>query len=152
MWENNKIMDWTQILLDSYRRLGGSELIDRQQSLSTQSQLLYTAPFVVVSHDTQTNPVLNYGNRVALELWEMDWATFTATPSRQTAEPENQATRQQLLTQAQTQGIIHNYSGIRISSTGRRFQIVNATIWNLTNPAGQPCGQAATFNNWHFLP
>jgi hypothetical protein len=152
MWENNKIMDWTQILLDSYRRLGGSELIDRQQSLSTQSQLLYTAPFVVVSHDTQTNPVLNYGNRVALELWEMDWATFTATPSRQTAEPENQATRQQLLTQAQTQGIIHNYSGVRISSTGRRFKILDATIWNLMNPAGQPCGQAATFNNWHFLP
>jgi MEKHLA domain len=152
MWENNKIIDWTQILLDSYRRLSGSELIDRQQSPSTQSQLLYTAPFVVVSHGTQTNPVLNYGNQVALELWEMDWATFTATPSRQTAEPENQATRQQLLTQAQTQGIIHNYSGIRISSTGRRFQIVNATIWNLTNRAGQPCGQAATFDNWHFLP
>jgi hypothetical protein len=151
MWENNKIIDWTQILLDSYRRLGGSDLIDRQQPPITQSQLLYTAPFVVVSHDTQTNPVLNYGNQVALELWEMDWSTFTGTPSRQTAEPENQAVRQQLLTQAQTQGIIRDYSGIRISSTGRRFEIVNTTIWNLTNRAGQPCGQAATFNHWQFL-
>jgi MEKHLA domain len=48
---------------------------------------LFAAPFVIVSHDTQADPVLNYGNRAALTLWEMSWEELTRTPSRLTVEP-----------------------------------------------------------------
>jgi MEKHLA domain len=151
IWQDSQIIDWTEILLASYRRLLGRELMECFGTRSEQSKLLYTAPLVVVSHGTQSDPVLNYGNQVALDLWEMDWTMFTQTPSRSTAEPVNQAAREVMMAQAQQQGFIDNYRGIRISSSGRRFEIDRAIIWNLTDLQGKPCGQAATFTDWRYL-
>jgi hypothetical protein len=48
-------------------------------------------------------------------------------------------------------GLIDDYSGIRISSTGRRFRICNATVWSVTDPSGKKTGQAATFSDWEFI-
>ncbi len=56
-----------------------------------------------------------------------------------------------MLEQAAKQGYINNYQGIRISSTGQRFSIEKAIIWNLTDESGQRCGQAATFADWKWL-
>jgi hypothetical protein len=151
IWQDPQIIGWTEILLASYRLLLGRELMESPGSPLAKSQLLYEAPFVVVSHGIQSDPVLNYGNQVALDLWEMDWTRFTQTPSRLTAEPVNQAVRAVMLSQAHSQGFIDNYQGVRISLSGRRFKIDRATIWNLTDPQGQPCGQAATFTNWQYL-
>jgi hypothetical protein len=151
IWVDPAIVTWTQILLDSYHRLLGTELIERDRSPSKQSQMLFQAPFVVVSHDTQADPQLNYGNQAALDLWELDWLEFVNTRSKDTAEPVNQTTRQQVLAQVQSQGFIQNYQGVRISSSGKRFDILQTTIWNLTDATGQPCGQGATFRNWRYL-
>ena len=41
-----------------------------------------------------------------------------------------------------------DYSGIRISKTGRRFRIEQAIVWNLTDGVGNQLGQAATFDRW----
>ncbi|MGH7978360.1 MAG: MEKHLA domain-containing protein, partial [Limisphaerales bacterium] len=49
------------------------------------------------------------------------------------------------------QGYFENYSGVRITKTGRRFEISGATIWNLTSQSGQLAGQAATFSYWKYL-
>ena len=57
-------------------------------------------PFVVASHGLQDDPILNYGNQVALDLWEMNWEQFTQTPSRLTAEPVNREERARMLEQA----------------------------------------------------
>ena len=48
-------------------------------------------------------------------------------------------------------GFIDDYSGVRISKTGRRFKIARATVWNLLTEDGRPGGQAAMFNEWEFL-
>jgi MEKHLA domain len=153
IWNDQQIICWTQILLNSYRQLLSSELLVGAALLPAeqQAQLIYLAPFVVVSHGTQADPVLNYGNQIALELWEMDWIQLTQTPSRLTAEPVNRSERQVMMAQAQQQGFIDNYRGVRISSSGRRFEIDRAIVWNLTDPQGQLCGQAATFANWQYL-
>jgi hypothetical protein len=151
IWQEPQIMDWIEILLASYRQLLGKELIECSGSRLEKSQSLYAAPFVVVSHGTQSDPVLNYGNQVALDLWEMDWTMFTQTPSRSTAEPVNQAVREVMMAQVLRQGFVENYRGVRISSSGRRFEIDQAVIWNLTDLHGQPCGQAATFASWQYL-
>jgi MEKHLA domain len=148
IWQEPQIIDWIEILLVSYRQLLGRELIECSGSWLEKSQLLYAAPFVVVSHGTQSDPVLNYGNQVALDLWEMDWTKFTQTPSKSTAEPVNQAAREVMMSQVLRQGFVDNYRGVRISSSGRRFEIDRAIIWNLTDLQGQPCGQAATFASW----
>lgn len=137
-----------QLLLDSFARLLGRELISRQGSAEVQAERLFQAPFVVVSHGTEADPILNYGNAAALALWEMDLATLTRTPSRLTAEPVHRDERARLLERTRRDGFVDDYAGIRISSTGRRFRIELAIVWNLVDAAGIHRGQAATFDRW----
>ena len=138
-------------MLDSYRRWIGDDLIPRSGSPGDDARTLFHAPFVVVSHGTEDNPVLNYGNQHALELWEMDIETLTRTPSRETAEPVHRDERAQLLARTTRDGYVDDYSGIRISSSGKRFRIRQAIVWNLIDAAGTYCGQAATFSDWEPL-
>lgn len=144
-------LEQTQILLDSYRHWTGHELLPRIGTAFDQAVALNQAPFVVVSHGTQSDPILNYGNVVALTLWEMPLAQFLQTPSRLTAEPVHRDERALLLERTRRDGYVDDYQGIRISSTGRRFRIDRATVWNLLNAAGDPVGQAATFSDWVVL-
>ncbi len=99
----------------------------------------------------EEDPLLNYGNHVALELWEMTWEQLIMTPSRLTAEPVNRAERESMLEQARTRGYLDTYRGVRITSTGRRFLVENALIWNVVDGKGQRVGQAATFSQWTWL-
>lgn len=150
-WNNPQIIQWTQYLLDSYALLVKQELIPRDGRSLDQAKRLFNSPFVVASHGLQDDPVLNYGNQTALDLWGMDWDTFTQTPSRLTAEPVSREERARMLQQAQTQGYISDYRGVRISRTGKRFLVEKATIWNIQKPDGTALGQGATFSTWEFL-
>jgi hypothetical protein len=115
------------------------------------AEKIFRAPFVLVAHGTEADPVLNYGNQAALDLWEMSWAELTSTPSRLTAEAPNREERARLLAAVTAHGFIDDYSGIRISKNGRRFRILQATVWNLIDRNGNYAGQAAMFSRWEFL-
>ena len=144
-------LTWIRWLLDSYAFWLRRELIDRTGTIEEQGQRLYFSPFAVASHAKADDPVLNYGNQRALRLWEGTWEEFTATPSRFTAEPVNQIERAQMLNQVTTHGCITNYQGIRISRTGRRFFVKEATVWNVLDDHETIQGQAATFSRWEYL-
>src|SRR5205823_8890027 len=135
----------------SLKHWTGRDLVPGTFSPLEMSEKVFAAPFVLVSHGIQPDPVLNYGNRTALGLWEMSWETLTSTPSRFTAEAPNREERARLLEAVTTNGFIDDYSGVRISKTGRRFQIARATVWNLLNENGNRCGQAAMFDQWEFI-
>lgn len=141
----------TSRILHSYQKWTGKNLISTELVPKKSAMALFYAPFVVVSSTADSDPILNYGNQKALDLWEMSWETLTRTPGRHTAEPMHRDERQKFLEQVQKNGFIENYSGIRISSTGKRFKIEKATVWNLIDEAGHFYGQAATFSNWRFL-
>ncbi|HEX4144976.1 MAG TPA: MEKHLA domain-containing protein [Pirellulales bacterium] len=146
--------DWverTEQMLDSYRHWLGHELIDRSGDPAAQSERLFEAPFVVLCHGQQADPIFNYANRQALDLWEMDLATILATPSRLTAEPVHREERARLLERTARQGFVDDYQGIRISASGRRFRILRAIVWNVLDVTGRKVGQAATFSRWHDL-
>lgn len=150
-WSNPNIVAWCQYLLNSYAYWTKNELLKRDGTPLTQAERLFDYSQIVVSHGIQIDPVLNFGNRAALRLWEMDWEQFTRTPSRLTAEPMNREERSRMLAQAQNQGYISDYRGIRISSTGKRFLINQAIIWTVQDTSGATVGQAATFSDWQFL-
>lgn len=150
-WRDEAWQGRTQLILDSYRRFTRRELVARDGDAAHEARALFEAPFVVVAHDTRDDPVLMYGNRTALRLWEMDLATLLRTPSRLTAEPVAREERERMLTQARQKGYIDDYRGVRIASSGRRFAIESAIVWNLVDASGRPAGQAATFSSWRFL-
>jgi MEKHLA domain len=152
-WMSPDAVRHTQCLLTSFRHWFNRDLLVKQSvDPEIAAHQLFSAPFAVLSHGTEADPVLNYGNQAALDLWEMNWADFTQMPSRLTAEPDLREGRSRLLATAAQQGYITNYEGVRISKTGRRFFIQNAIIWKVLDQSGQHCGQAATFSQWNSLP
>ena len=150
-WQSEAIAAHSEILVRSLEHWTGRNLLPGITTPVELAQGLFDAPFVLVSHGTQADPVLNYGNASALALWELSWEEFTRTPSRFTAEAPNREERARLLATVTAQGFIDNYSGVRISQNGRRFRIAQATVWNLLTRAGHHYGQAAMFSQWEFL-
>jgi hypothetical protein len=139
------------LLSTSFIQTTGQPLLKQDLHGSALAKALYLAPFVLLSHGTQSDPVFNYANQTAQELWEMNWNQFTALPSRLSAEPVAVAERQAMLEEARRKGFLSNYNGVRISSTGKRFLIKNAILWNVFDAQGQYQGQAAVFADWEFL-
>ena len=139
----------SELLIASYKRWTGRDLLPAPVQDAREALYLFQNP--VLSHGTQADPILNYGNRTTMALWEMDWSQLTSTPSRLTAEPQNRAARQQLLDEVLRQGYTDNYSGVRISRTGKRFLIRRATVWTVVDDSGALRGQAATFDSWEPL-
>ena len=151
LWQHNHWISHTQILLDSFARFIGTDLIERSGSREDEAQRLFEAPMVVVSHGTQDDPILNYGNRTALDLWQMSVSRLLRTPSRLTAEPMHRDERAKLLERTAQNGFVDDYRGVRITATGQRFLIERATVWNLVDESGERAGQAATFSRWTCL-
>ncbi|MES2308105.1 MAG: MEKHLA domain-containing protein [Verrucomicrobiota bacterium] len=114
-------------------------------------QNLFEFPFILLSHGIQADPVLNFGSRRALQLWELTWDELTQMPSRLTAEPMEREARSQFMETVRRQGFVENYEGIRVSKSGRRFKIQNAKVWNLIDPQNIHHGQAAYFETWTDL-
>jgi MEKHLA domain len=139
------------LMSNSYRKLLGKDLISKSQSCETLARALFYAPFVVVSHNIAADPVFNYANLIALELFGFSWQEFTQLPSRLSAEPIHQLEREKLLAEVNRKGYIADYKGIRLTKTGRRFLIKNAVVWNLSDSSGCYAGQAARFEQWQFL-
>src|SRR5580704_17778576 len=132
------VISHTLCLARGFKNWTGRQLLAGNFSEGELAEKIWAAPFVVVSHGTQADPVLNYGNRAALALWEMSWEEFTRTPSRLTAEAPNREERARLLEAVTFKGFSDNYSGIRISKSGRRFEIFQAAVWNLVTETGEP--------------
>ncbi len=138
------------LVFQNFASLTGKPLLTSESDKEIISAI-DQAPFALVSHGAGDAPIFNYGNQIALALFEMEWEDFTALPSRKSAEPLHRDERQRLLQEVATKGYIDNYSGVRISSSGKRFLIENAIVWNLIDLDGDIHGQAAMFNNWQFL-
>ena len=129
----------------------GSPLLPDLKSGDDIVRAVFDAPFVLVSHGTEATPVFNFGNRKALELFEMEWDEFVRLPSSQSADEDNQTDRAALMARVAQDGYALNCSGTRVTSSGKRFRIVGATVWNVIDEQGRYYGQAAMFENWAFI-
>jgi MEKHLA domain len=149
-WQQEKIICHSQRLLYSFKHWTGNSLLDVSGTPEEIAKTLFEAPFVLVSHGTEANPIFNYGNRKALELWEISWENFIKMPSRKTAEEVIQEERDRLLLEAATKGFSY-FSGVRITSTGKRFEIQDGILWNLLDEHNYRCGQAAVYSKCKFI-
>lgn len=149
--ENHFYGEQAQLLISSFHQLTGKHLLDPDLAEEQQSLALYRAPFAVLSHNTESDPIFNYANQTAQNLFEMDWAQFTQLASRHSAEPQVRAERERLLARVTNYGFIEDYKGVRVSASGKRFLVENAVVWNLVDRDGQFRGQAAVLYQWSEL-
>ncbi len=130
------------LLTDSYKRLLGKPLLPGDRDANW---LYHSAPFAVVAHNTDPDPIFVYANMAAQRCFEYNWEEFTSLPSRLSAEAPNRAERQLLLEKVERDGYASGYRGARIAKSGRRFWIDEGCVWQLTGRDGLRHGQAATF-------
>ena len=148
---NEYLKEHAELLLQSYYRLTQKPLLTPTGVNENIGQMLYEAPCGLVSHTTDDDPIFNYANQTALRLFEMDWVSFTSLPSRQSAEHVVQEERKRLLARVSENGFIDDYRGVRISASGKRFMIEDATVWNMIDENDVYRGQAAVFYKWFML-
>lgn len=144
---NHYLAEHIALLNHSFQTLLGYPLLNSDHLAKD----LYYAPFVLLSHNTEADPIFNYANQQGLALFELTWQELITLPSRYSAEALNQQARQHIMNQVRQQGFTTGYKGIRISKTGKRFEITNAIIWNLIDQNGSYQGQAACLKEWQFL-
>jgi hypothetical protein len=137
------------LIAESYARLAGRVLV--ADGTAGLEQALWEAPRVIVAHGTEARPRFFYGNRVALDLFEMRAAEFIGLASDQSAEPAARDSRAKMLAALERDRIVEGYTGVRVAASGRRFEIVGATVWDLIDAEGERHGQAATFAEWLYL-
>ena len=150
-WQQETMIYHSLCILSSFQHWRGHSLFEVSGSPIQIAQALFELPFPVFSHGREPDPIYNYGNRKALELWELEWAQLLQMPSRCSAEPANQEERLRLLEEVTNIGYTTNGQGVRISRTGKRYMVLDFTVWNLLNQENQYCGQAATFSNWTLI-
>ncbi|CAB3706241.1 MEKHLA domain-containing protein [Paraburkholderia sp. GV068] len=132
-----------QLLSDSYTRLLGVPLVPQPMSAADAAEWLYEhAPFAVLAHNTDPDPVFIYGNKAAQRRFEYSWDEITRLPSRLSAEAPNREERQQFLARVERLGYEAGYKGVRVTQSGRRFMIEEATLWQLLDEQGKLHGQA----------
>ena len=148
-----------RLIVASYRRLTGKALIPRYTAQSAAlgtngnapndiavlRDAVWNAPRAIVAHGTEDAPIFFYGNRLALQLFEMSFDQFARLLSRFSAEPLAQEARVKLLEKVARQGFADGYSGIRLAKSGKRFMITDTTVWNLIDDFDRYQGQAAVF-------
>lgn len=139
------------LLSRSLRHWTGQTLIGAQTIDVTTARKIFEAPFALVSDGVERVPVFNYGNRTALRLFEMEWVDFISIPSHRSAETSSQTERNRLMERVRRDGYVDDYSGVRISASGRRFYINRATVWNMIDDDGVYRGRAALFDVWNYV-
>ena len=150
-WLSPQLLGLTALLLESHQRLFQRPLV-RSTGIRLAAQELFVLDQVVPCHDGSEDPRFLYANRAALQLFSRNWEQMVGMPSRLSASANQRLSRREQLELARRQDKLENYSGVRVNSQGRRFQIRGARIWSLIDQERHYSGQAACFSQWWWEP
>jgi hypothetical protein len=98
--------------------------------------------YPIASHDNSNEPLFNYANQAALNLFKMTSFEMIGLPSKASVLLTNQEDRSLLLKHVTEQGFIQHYQGQRVASDQSLFNIQDATVWNLIDGFKKYHGQA----------
>ena len=143
MTADHRFVTRATVILDSFRRCVGRELIDRSGDAAEDARRLFDLPQAVLAHDTSPEPLLDWANRAAAAAFDATPDGLLGLPSSRTAPADATPDRRQLFETLARQGFVTGYSGVRASLTGRRFIIDDVTVFELFDTAGRPAGHAA---------
>lgn len=129
LWYSDVMVEHASHLIKSHFLLtGGQELVPMKVLVNDPTEaakLLFFHPDkVVVSHGTQNSPegpVFNYANSAAMKRWGASWEEFTTMHSKYSAEAVEQSERAEFLRRVLADGVVDDYSGIRIALDKRRY-------------------------------
>ncbi len=149
--ENGYLKDYIYLITSSLKKLSNIEIVDFSLSLEEQAKQAFNSDYVLLAHNGSEDPIFNYANQTALNLFEMSWEEITNMPSKYSAESDERGQREKFIAEVTENGYSKDYSGIRISKTGKRFEIKNVILWNVYDEENNRIGQAAMFDEYEYL-
>lgn len=87
IWQKASVVQHSHLIAYSYNFWMSKDLFPGITDNMLLSEALYHAPFIVVSHGTEKDPVFNYANLSAQKLWKIDWEDFIKMPSSYPQNP-----------------------------------------------------------------
>lgn len=111
-----------KLLVSNINLLTGENIIENNNDIDNIAREIFFAPFVVMSHGTEADPIFNYANQCALNLFEMTWEAFIKLPLRFSAEADSQDERDRILESVSKNGYVNDYTGVRISNKVSTFR------------------------------
>jgi hypothetical protein len=147
MTADHRFVTRATVILDSFRRCVGRELIDRSGDAAEDARRLFDLPLAVLAHDTAPQPLLDWANQAAARAFDATPESLLGRPSAATAPADAVADRGKLFEALARDGFVTGYSGVRVSLTGRRFIIDDVTVCALVDEAGRPAGHTAVIGS-----
>jgi len=150
-WTDDELRTRARWLLNSYRHWAGEDLIELPggggggDDDARRARALFEAPLAVLAHDTRPDPLCVYANAAALAAFELTLSEAASFATSRTVEPAAREERSAALARAAEAGLLSGYRGMRVSTTGRRFQIEDGRIWTVLDDDGRRVGLAASF-------
>jgi hypothetical protein len=149
--ENCYLKDYIFLITNSLKKLTSIEIVDSSLSIEEQAKQVFHSDYILLAHNASNDPIFNYANQRALQLFEMSWDEFTNMPSKYSAESDERGKREKFLAEVEEKGYSKDYSGIRISKTGKRFEIKNVILWNVYDSENIRIAQAALFEEYNYM-
>jgi hypothetical protein len=100
--ENDYQNAYIERVLASYARVTGKPAMVTGRT----GRSVWSGDFALLTHRGDPQAMLNYGNALALRLWECGWDQFRATPSSATAPEEGRAARAEMMQQVVQRGFV----------------------------------------------
>jgi hypothetical protein len=140
------------LMLRCLKELSGIDVLAEEKLTGADlGKKIFFGDFFLLSHQGGEGARLNYANAFVLDAWELGWEQMSGMPSSHTAREDRREAREELMRQVREKGYITNYSGIRMSRTGKEFWIREGVVWNLRDTSGGPYGQAAYFRRIEMI-
>jgi len=141
-------MEWRQIIENvdrSFYHLTGRILSTPPGLPDRVAWLHESAPFSLVVHSADKDPVFLYLNNTGLNSFKYPVEEVLGYPSRFSAREEDRSEREVLLQRVSTAGIADSYNGVRVDKYGTPFSIFGGIVWQLFREDKTVWGQAALF-------
>lgn len=142
---NPNDLEFFELLVGSFRRVVGRDLLEKNRG----PEWLYgDAPFAVVAHNSEAEPLFVYANATAQRRFGYSWSEFTRLKAKLATGQVKSCEQAQLLDAIDRKGFVTNYRGLQVMKSGGRFRTEDATVWQLKDRHGVSQGQAAMFSKW----
>lgn len=139
------IHEWVRLSCESLERFTGTSLL-KVMNVDTMDAIHDNTRYAVLSHGNQTDPIYNYFNKAALLQFEYPEEEIYLLPSRYSAPPALRQDRDEKISSAVQQNVQFIPSAIRQGKSGKQFELINVTLWNVYNERNERVGQSAVFD------
>ncbi len=138
----------------SHKKYLAKPVLEPEPSEEQRAAAFWEVPFVLMVHDDSEQCLLEYGNKAALALFEMEYLDFFGTSSFAIVAPDETVQQDWIWAMRDVEERFEKYTVVpklrMMSSTGRPFVAKDVLVFRVDSLEDEPIGQAVMFSKWQY--